>query len=220
MLTSLLNGDNLARLEIIELFLKKWKLYQKEKKFIQNQLIRIKKIDYILQGLVLLDKTNVFGRYCNSFSRGIKPFIKQKDSKGFRKYFVNTHPLEMFQNDMIDQDSKDIFKKYYSVEIATLNYFYEKKKLDTFYHVSWDNYRKCKKDLYQLYQLDTQSKFFFYNDYLVIIKGKQKENFSIYKLIRKLLLGERIDEKILQHIKENHIDLFYISYFDYKNLRL
>jgi len=219
MLTSLLNGDNLARLEIIELFLGKWRPYQKNKKFIQNQLVRIKKIDYILQGLILLDKDNVFGRYCSSFSKGIRPLIKSKDSKGFRKFFVNTHPWEIFQNDMMSQKNKKDFTKHLSIEIAALNYFYEKKKLDSFYQVNWENYRKCKKELYQLHKLDTQSKFFFYNDYLVIIKGRQKNNLSISKLIEKIILGDIVDERILQHIKECHLDLFHVSYFHYKNLR-
>lgn len=220
MLESLLTKHGLVRRELLEVILKtNDDSFMKKINFIQKATSKIKDTDKFVSGLILLNKNSYFGTYALGYNRDLLCAIFERDENKFIRIFSNPISTDIFNNHNLSKENLDEIKYYYSLEKMTYFYLYQKKFYDCFYTINLDKIQSLKKEIYQIKEKNTDTKYFSNKNTISIRKGKEIETSDIVEVIFKIFQDVKINDKLDHFIKSNYTTEYYFikSYLENYN---
>jgi hypothetical protein len=163
------------------------------REIVLETIIKIKDIELIFKSLILFSKSSYIGIYSLEHRKKLLDSISQKKKEDFCKYFFryNINFLRKFD-----------LEKYLRLEILTLNYMYEKKYLNTFFEFNKDSYLESKEKIYNCFGENIKSKYFDYNNYINVKKGKDTLKLNIQDVIYQICKRKQIDRSMKSHVSK------------------
>ena len=210
MLDSLVNKNTIIKKNFLELIVLNNPRYSDNFKFIFNNLINIKSVDSFISGIILMSNKNYFGIYSIDYNDILTKHCQEKN-KDFLKSFLSTHTSKIFKNKELD--------KYYNIEKYVYFYLYQKKFYDINYNITLEKITDMKKKIYQINNLDINSKYFLEE---IIINFKKGNNLNQIKLFDSLVLiikNQDFNTKLKDHILESYYPEYMILCSIYENYK-
>jgi hypothetical protein len=173
-----------------------------------ESIIKVKNLELILKSIILFSNKNYFGLYSLDHKRKLITLLQKGKREDFLNYFTR------YQSNFIKVNE---LEEYLNLEVLTISLFYEKCYYNIYYQVTENNYLKCKKKIYQLYNKDIRSKYFYHRNSVMIKKGKSEVTLNLQKVIYDIIKNKGIEPSVKKYIykfysKEFNIVSEYLKY--------
>ena len=89
-------------------------------------------------------------------------------------------------------------------EVFSLSLFYEKCYYNIYYQINENNYLKCKKKIYQLYEKDTKSRYYYHRNLVMVKKGKSEVVLNLQEVIYNILKNRGVESSVKKYIFKFH----------------
>ena len=202
MLESLLNKDIIIRKEILKIVALETNVYNVNFNFILENLLKVKKIDTFISGVILMNPKNYFGKYSLDYNKDLKILATKHKNEKFLKNFVNTYTRKIFKNQILDKSKLEEIKRYYNVEKEVYFYLYQKKYYDITYNISLEKIQTLKKEIYEAKKLNIDNKFFHQEIIFKVKKGKEYMELNVFNTLIDIVKSNNINSKLKDHILE------------------
>jgi len=160
---------------------------------ILESVIKINDLELIMKSILLFSNQNYFGLYSLDHKKKMINFIRE----GKREEFINH--FTRYQSNFIKINN---LEEYFDLELTTICFFYEKSYYDIYFEINENNYLKCKKKIYQLYDKDIRSKYFYHRNSVLVKKGKSEHCLNLQQVICDIVKNKKIDHNVKKYIQK------------------
>jgi hypothetical protein len=217
---SLFSRKDIIKAEIIDMVIETNSDFIKSnKKFINSCITKVKNNREIFMGIIFLNKNSYYGRYSFSYNSLISKTIEKKDQSRFLETFLHPYPAEIYKNNHLDKNFKENFNKHLHYELLAFNYLFEKRYYDSEFPVNILSLQKCKNAIFNIYDIDKNSRFLSNKDTILIKKGKEQKIYNINEIIIKFFKNGHFDEKIDNYIRSNYKKEYSIIFYYLNNIQ-
>ena len=160
---------------------------------ILESVIKINDLELIMKSILLFSNQNYFGLYSLDHKRKLINLIRERKKEEFIKNFTR------YQSNFIKVNN---LEEYFELELMSICLFYEKSYYDIYFEINENNYLKCKKKIYQLYDKDIRSKYFYHRNSVLVKKGKSEHCLNLQQVICDIVKNKKIDHNVKKYIQK------------------
>ena len=162
---------------------------------ILESVLKIKDLELIFKSILLFSKKIYLGLYSLDHRRKLINLLQSEKKEDFLKFFVR------YQSNFLKVHS---LEDYLKLEIYALSMFYEKCYYNIYFEINENNFLKCKKKIYQIYEKDIKSKCFYHRNSVLVKKGKEEIFLNLQEVIYNMIKNKGVETGVKKYVLKFH----------------
>lgn len=162
---------------------------------ILESIIKINDLELVFKSIILFSKKNYLGLYSLDHRKKLMSLLEESKKEEFVRGFTRYQSNFLKVNELED---------YLKLEIFTLSLFYEKCYYDIYYQIDENNYLKCKKKIYHLYEKDIKSRYYYHRNLVMVKKGKSEVILNLQEVIYNILKNREVEPSVKKYVFKFH----------------